>query len=108
LAKGREAGKAGGYQNLAKGRETRAANFEKIVNAKWQAIKDGPLTDWENSTKKADRTRAKRFQELNTKPWKERSRWLKDAAAHKHITWYSPKNPNGLRYKGDEKGEESS
>jgi hypothetical protein len=103
LVKARETQAAGGYQNLAKGHETQAAHWEKIANARWQAIKNGPLIDWENSIKKADRTRAKRFQELNTKPWRERAKWLESQVTSKQITWYSAENPNGLRYEGDEK-----
>jgi hypothetical protein len=61
LAKGHETQAASGYQSLVKAREVRAANWEKIANTKWQAIKDGPLKVWENSTKKADRTRADKF-----------------------------------------------
>jgi hypothetical protein len=99
---------------LAEGREVRGANWEKIANAnKWQAIKDGPLKVWEKG-KQTDQNRADKFQELDTKPWKKKSKWLElepldKPVGHKHITWYSAKNPNGLRYEGDDekKGKDS-
>jgi Rieske Fe-S protein len=53
--------------------------------------------------KKTDQKRADKFQELSTKPWQEKSKWLENLVNHKHITWYSAKNPNGLRYEGDDK-----
>jgi hypothetical protein len=56
LAKAREVQAAGGYQNLVKARELQAANWEKIANAKWQAIKDGPLKVWEKGEKNRPKT----------------------------------------------------
>jgi hypothetical protein len=111
--KGHETMAASGWQNLAKAREIqgedRLLNLAKvrvpqyisheiIANAKWQAIKDGPPLVWEKSIYRLDQNRAKRFLALDSKPWRKRSKRMQSSK----ITWYSPKNPDGLRFEGDE------
>jgi hypothetical protein len=99
--KGRETRATAGWTGLVKGNEIKSKEYEKIANAKWEAIKNGPLKDWEKSTHRWDKQRAKKFRELDSMPWQERSKWMKKAANNKTITWYSAEKPNGLRFDGD-------
>ena len=101
LEKGRQTQAEGGWQNLEKARQTQAASHEKIANARWQAIKEGPLLLWQASMRTTDQTRAKKMVELDGKPWPKRSRWMLQITSKKHITWYSAKTPGGLRFEGD-------
>ncbi|KIM99128.1 hypothetical protein OIDMADRAFT_56295 [Oidiodendron maius Zn] len=101
LRKGQQTRAEGGWQSLRKGDATRAASGEKRANARWQAIKDGPLLLWQASMIKSDQNRAKKIAELDGKPWRERSAWMKYAVSRKHITWYSARTPDGLRFEGD-------
>lgn len=98
LAAMRELQALRGWPSLARGRETQAKAREIKADAKWQAIKEGPLLVWE----RRDRNRAKEFHELEGKPWRERSKWMSKQAYA--LAQYGAKIPGGFRYEGDGKG----
>ena len=71
LAKAHQNQAESGWPNLIKARDIQSKLFEARANAKWQAIKYGPLLVWKESTGKLDQKCTKRFLELDGQPWKE-------------------------------------
>lgn len=49
---------------------------EKLANAKWLALKNGPVLAWEKSEKKVDRNRAEKCYKLDSQLWQVRSRHM--------------------------------